>query len=303
MGKSYGFRRWVASGTGLGLTSLLALYFAAPVHAQYVPQAEKDRISRGTYPQQPAPPRWLPEFFMAVAIHRDSSEIWATWGHKSDGSAKRAALKGCAQAMGEGCEIAEAWSNLAEIAVVRDVAGNLWVKGADKESGRAKGLALAACREVSTGCQDAGTVTNGTNKGQYFPAAPLTRRRFAIVAWPKKDPGPEWRDKEWLVSGMQGYSASEQAVLRRCQADSGIDCEVGKWDAGGALVLVRDDLRQTSWLRITDSGIAKRRVDESCAEGRRCAAAAIYDASTPRNLTVDIAEQAANGAAGTENIP
>lgn len=151
-----------------------------------------------------------------------------------------------------------------------------------KADGQKKRLALAACREVSTGCQEAGTVTNGTNKGQYFPTAPATRRRFAIVAWPKKDPGPKWRNMVWLVSGMQGYHASEQAVLDRCQADSGIECEVGKWDANGALVLVRDDLSQ---------------------KGRRCAASAIYDAHTPRNLTIDIAEQAANGGVRAKKVP
>ncbi|WOF42506.1 DUF4189 domain-containing protein [Sphingopyxis indica] len=252
--------------------------------------------------QAPAPARPMPNFYMAVATHRDSSDIWATWGHGSNGAAERAALKGCERAMGTGCEIAAAWSNLAEIAVARDVAGTLWVEGAAKESGNAKRLALAACREVSTGCQEAGTVTNGTNRGEYFPTAPAARRYFAIVAWPKKDPGPQWQGKVWLVSGMRGYQASEQAVLQRCKAESGAECEVGKWDAGGALVRVMDDQRQSSWLRTSDASIADQRAKVTCAKGRTCLAVELYDAQTPRALTLDLSGDSQNPIRGFFSI-
>lgn len=238
--------------------------------------------------QAPASPRPLPDYFMAVATHRDSSEIWATWGHGSNGAAERTALKGCERAMGTGCEIAAAWRNLAEIAVARDVAGTLWVKGAAKQGGNAKKLALAACREVSTGCQEAGTVTNGTNRGEYFPNAPTARRYFTMVAWPKEDLGPQWQDKVWLVSGIRGYQASERAVLERCKSESGGECEVGKWDAGGALIRIMDDQRRSSWLRTSSADIADQRAQATCAEGHTCLAVELYDAQTPRALTLDL---------------
>jgi len=255
----------------------------------------------GPGPDQAPPPMPMPEFFMAVATHRDSSEIWATWGHASDEAAKRTALDGCARAMGGECEIAAAWSNRAEIAIVRDVAGSLWVEG-DARGGKAKRLALAACREVSTGCQDAGTVTNGTDRGEYFPSGPATRRTFAAVAWPKKDPGPPWQGKVWLVSGIQGYQATEQAVLQRCQTESGVACEVGKWDAGGALVRVLDDQRQGSWIRVSDASIVEERAKVTCAKGRTCLAVESYDAKTPRALTLDLSANSENPIRGFFSI-
>lgn len=236
----------------------------------------------------------MPDYFIAVAGHRDSSEIWAAWGHRSKRSAEGAALKGCERAMGEGCLVAASWSNLAEIAVARDVSGTLFVEGASKESGKARKLALAACRKVSTGCQDAGAVTNNPNRGEYFPPAPATRRNYALIAWPKKDLGPEWGSKVWLVSGMQGYQPAERAAIRRCQAESGVECEVGVWNAGGTLVRILDDQWQNNWLSVSDASIARERAQITCAKGRDCAAVELYDARTPRTLTIDLTKNADN---------
>lgn len=295
-----------------GLATAAGLTGATPAEAQHVCSGRPDEVMIGVgrggpgvagpplcqwvsqpgQSQQAPVQRWMPDYYMAVAIHRDSSDIWATWGYGSNDAAEKAALKGCARAMGEGCEIAAGWSNAAEIAIARDVAGNLWAKGADAQSGDAKRLALTACREASTGCEAAGAVTNAPNRGQYFPPAPKSRRHFAVVAWPKQDPGPDWRDKVWLVSGIEGYHAAEQAVLQRCRTESGSACEVGKWDADGALVRSVNEARKSSWLRVSDPAFAKHRTEATCPENGLCVAVEVYDSRTPRALTIDVTKAA-----------
>lgn len=286
----------------------LVINMSTPVAAQLVPEAEKYRISTGQYNQRQQQQQQYqapssPPIYMAVAIHPDSSEDWSTWGYPSTEAAEQAALGGCAQVMGDGCEIGASWSGRAQVAVVRDVGGNLWVEGADPQRNDAKRLALVKCLEESTGCEEVAVISNGANRGEHFAGRPPQRRTFAAIAWPTQDPGPKWHGFVWLVSGVQGYLAATNAVLQRCRTETGFECEIGNWDAGGALIRILDDeQRQNSWARVSDPHKAQARAQANCAKGRNCRAIEVYDSRTPRALTIDQFKGAKNPLRGFFSI-
>lgn len=238
---------------------------------------------------QPPPPP-LPDIFMAVATHPDVTAIWATSGYPSNEGAKQAALDGCAKAMGEGCTIAATWSNDAEIAVVRDAAGYLFVEGAAARRGKAEAAALRECQKISTGCQSLKSFFNTESPRNDFSSSPIRRRPFTAVAWPKGDAGPKWRNTAWLVSGQQGYAAAERAALQRCRADSGVECMVGQTVGGGLMVrYVDDDEGKSYWLGAGGPDVVGKRVQTAgCGAKRQCRLVETFDAQTPRALTIDL---------------
>ncbi|WP_242104306.1 DUF4189 domain-containing protein [Lysobacter sp. M2-1] len=212
---------------------------STPVAAQLVPEAEKYRISTGQYNQRQQQQQQYqapssPPIYMAVAIHPDSSEDWSTWGYPSTEATEQAALGGCAQVMGDGCEIGASWSGRAQVAVVRDVGGNLWVDGADPQRNDAKRLALVKCLEESTGCEEVAVISNGANRGEHFAGRPPQRRTFAAMCEGAQLPcdrglrfphtsGPDHRS-------VQGGEESAAGLLLDCLAG---ECSKIRMDQSG----------------------------------------------------------------------
>ncbi|MFC5742156.1 DUF4189 domain-containing protein [Dyella tabacisoli] len=216
--------------------------------------------------------------------------MWAAAGYGSDAAAQNTALDACTQTMGEGCEVGAAWSNLSEIVVIEDAAGNLFVKGGPG-LGNAEKAAREECELYTAGCHTTANVINsliGTRTN--FPVGPLHRRLFASIARPKGTPDPKWDDMAWLASGQSGFKAAEQAALSQCGRDTDVECEVRVTVGNSQIARTTDDQGHISWLNIAAPEALDRQLRAHCAKGRECRLLDTFDARTPRTLAIEISK-------------
>lgn len=240
--------------------------------------------SQGYMPQMK-----LPDTYMTVVIHPDTSEFWATTGYGSDERARQDALQACTQTMGEGCQVAAAWTNFSQIAVIADAAGNLFVEGAHT-GGNAEKNARKTCEKFSSGCRTAAVVDNQVIPHQTFPSGPLQRRPFAAIARPKGTPPEKWDDTAWLSSGQIGFKAAEDAVLSQCRHDSGMECELRVSVGNGKIARVADDTGHILWLNVSNPDALAKQVRTNCPKGRECRVIDTFDAHTPRTATLEVSK-------------
>lgn len=252
---------------------------------QRVDNGNAQQAPQGYMPQVP-----LPDTFMAVIIHPDTSRFWTTAGYGSNEAATQDALRACTQTMGEGCEVAAAWSNFSQIAVVEDAAGNLFVEGATSRSGKAEKNAHKTCEKYSTGCRTLAVVDNEVIPKQAFPAGPLPRRPFAAIARPKGTPPAKWDDTAWLSSGQSGFKATEDAVLSQCRHDTGMDCELRVSVGNGKIARIADDAGHLQWLNISNPDALAKQVRASCPKDHECRIIDTFDAHTTRTATFEISK-------------
>lgn len=305
----------------LGCLLLLAWAAAFPAHAQVHPCAGPgpgevmvgeqpasngvaaiplcQYVDNGSYQQAapPPPPVHLPDTYMAVILHPDTTALWITTGYPSDASAKQAAMDACTKAMGEGCSVGEAWSNLATVVVVEDVAGNLYGHG-DTDPDAARQRTMLECQQYSTGCQVSRVIVNaGFGKADQFPTQIPARRLFASVARPKGTPPEKWDDAAWLASGQSGYKAAEDAALTQCEHDTGMACQIRVTVGNGFIVRALDDQSAISWLNASSRDMIQRTVIQGCPQGRQCRLVDSIDARTPRQavIYVSVSESPARG--------
>lgn len=236
-------------------------------------------------PRTERPPTYA---HLAVAWHADAGDVWATWNQQTEEAGRQAALVACNRVMGSGCTIAlNAWNS--SIAVARSQDGFLWTGwGATPDTARR--LAIENCAKSTLPCEVTKAFTavapvvaslpNPT--GNYFPDT-VARHYFAMVAWPKEKPAQAWLNKAWLVSGVQGYEASQKQVLDRCKQDTGVVCEIGQSAANGLVVKLRDETGVEYWHTALLAQHVAERVKSECAKViAPCTVVATYDSRTPR---------------------
>ena len=244
----------------------------------------------------PPPPRYA-DSHMAVAWNFDTSEVWATSGHRTGNEAERAALGACNRAMSGGCMIGAHWINDSFIAVVHDAFGMPWIRGGAGRSSVAEAEALDDCRKNSVGCKVTRVFADtplpldapsGLDLSQnYFPTGPIKHHSLALVAWPDKEPTETWRGKVWLSTGERNWRQARDQLLAKCQADSGIPCTLGTTVANGVLVRYVDDKGVKFWVGAPDAVTASARIKSLCAEGSRCWVIETLDTSATRFMVLD----------------
>lgn len=249
------------------------------------------RVDNGNSQQAPQgymPQMKLPDTYMAVIIHPDTSKFWATTGYGSNEAATQVALQACTQTMGEGCEVASAWSNFAQIAVIEDAAGNLYVEGEHTGRGRAEKNAQKTCEKYSSGCHTSAVVDNSVIPKQAFPTGPLQRRPFAAIARPKGTPPEKWDDTAWLSSGQSGFKAAEDMALSQCRRDTGMECELRVSVGNGQIIRVADDTGRLLWLNVSNPEALAKQVRANCPKGRECRVIDTFDAHAQRTATIEV---------------
>lgn len=259
--------------------TLFAALLAAPIAAQTTP-AHPDR-------------------FVAVAMHTDAGDVWATWNQRSDEAAKKAALDACNGVMRGGCTIAQSGFN-SSVAVARRHDRGIAVSwGATPEVARTE--AMQSCGKMSPKCELIHMFTAApSSEGRprdYFPDNRVPRNHYAFLAWPKEPVTNQWRNKAWVASGY-GYDALQKQLLERCRQDSGAECIISQVAVNDAVIVKhQNETGQDWWITFPSRERAEERIStEECARIKRtsCKVVAIYDTRTPRIIV----EESAPGSGG-----
>lgn len=228
----------------------------------------------------------LPDIYMVVVTHHDTSAWWTSAGYPTEDAARRAALEGCKRTMGEGCAVLWHGRNDFVIAAVQDAAGILFLEAGDFSSD-ARGKAMNACNEVSSGCKHAGLIENNSTPKDSFPRGRPPLYRYAVVAWPETLPPEAWRGRSWLASGIEGYTKAVDAAVARCKADTGVNCVRGQHSANGVLVRYVDDKGVIHWVSAPNAEAAKQVAVKTCPEGRQCRVVDVTKAGETRATVVE----------------
>lgn len=230
------------------------------------------------------PPAPLPDMWMSVVGHPDTTELWITRIFATAQGAESTAFDACTQAMGEGCLVAAGtWRNESVIVVYADPADNLYAQGGIYIDDTAK-AARKSCEASADHCRKLATVLNIGHMGDMqFPQTPVQRRLFGAAARVNDKAVEKWSNTVWMVTGQSGYKAAQNAVLAKCQADSGMACGLRITVGNGLVARAIDDRGQIYWLDIADPKFVKEQLRNLCGKGRTCRLIDTYDARIPRS--------------------
>ncbi len=227
----------------------------------------------------------IPDAHMSIVAHRDTSALWTTTGYDSGEAADEAALQACHSQMGNGCYVLSGAYNAFVLAVAEDIVGHAFV-GGDENYEAALSKAIAQCQRHSVGCEIAKTITNSTGPRDNFPTTIPPIRKYAVVASPK-EATPAWRWKTWLVSGISGFDAAVDAAVKRCAADTAMECVHFQDIGSGVLVHYIDDIGATYWTVAANPEAADKRIAMTCPQGRKCRLIRTYAADEPRSSIIN----------------
>jgi hypothetical protein len=245
-----------------------------------------------------AEPRYLPDYYMAYALHVDTTSIWVSKGYASSEQAENAVREACATAMGEGC-VAHWGSNDSYFVFTQDDVGVVY-SGWDVEEANAAATALQGCREIGGDtdrhCRVVKTVHNEKIVGGLigliagrdrddFPASPQ-RRIFTASASP-----PDESEARWLAVGFRsgGYQEAIEAAVAACSRATAMECEARFWtgsEAGNPLVaryLTND--ATMSYSNVASVAAARAIEQQNSAAGWRLIDT--FDASTQQVLAIN----------------
>jgi hypothetical protein len=276
---------------------------------------------------------------LAVAYHVDTGSTWASAANKNSDDAKKRVLAACNAATGGGCYIAATVDGPGKVFLAEDAMGQTWIKQEVRKYGepytydyRITDPARIDCQAKSFGCSMMGEYYSEyiyldldpsiDQVADYFPKGKLHWNRWAMVARPTTASGAAGQGKSWLVSGKQNSAATRKEILDRCQAESGVPCEIsayavndsevltgGASSASGLLVHFVDGRGKNRWtsavstkpkqkkykklmrddpdpVEARDPATVKERIDRICPPST-CRVIATYDAATPRMQVIE----------------
>jgi hypothetical protein len=230
--------------------------------------------------------------WVAVVWHQDATEVWATWNQRQEQTAVDSALSACTAVMGEGCTLGISGVN-SSIAIARSNEGFLSLGWGAKPS-MAQQEAKKNCEKVAPDLRckieqtftaspfpDASGLVDFSER--QFPNQSVRRHRYVMIAMPKTQPKAAWLNKVWLSAGP-GFELSKARVLERCQADSGIECEVRQSTANnGALIQYKDASQLEYWQAGRSKDAVVQRMRDDCkSAGNTCELIALYDTAAVR---------------------
>lgn len=277
--------------------------------------------------------------FLAVAYHVDTGSTWASVAHKNSDDAKKRVLAACNAATGGGCYIAATVPSPGTVYLAEDAMGQTWIKQEMREYGapytydyRITDPARIDCQAKSFGCSRMGGYSSDyiyldldpsiDQVKDYFPKGKLHWNRWAMVARPTT-PTTAAHNKSWLISGKENSAATRKEILDRCQADSGVPCEISAYAVSDSEVLTNDtgsengllvhfvNVRgQNRWISAVatkpktkkykkmfrddpdfveapDPVTVQERIDRLCPKSLQCKVIATYDAATPRMQVIE----------------
>lgn len=244
----------------------------------------------------PPPPQFA-ESYMSVAWNFNSSEVWATSGHRTGAQAEKVVLDACNNVMGDGCMIGAQWVNSSFIAVAHDEFGIPWIKGGANKKSAAEANALSYCRENSINCKitkvfGSTLIPLSTSAAvdlskNFFPSGRIKRHSFALVAWPQKEPSANWRNTAWISAGESDWSKARKQLISKCAADTGTPCAVTSTAVNGVLVRYLDQKRQKFWISAKSPQSAPIRVKQLCQKGAHCWIIDWVDSNAKQFSTID----------------
>ena len=245
---------------------------------------------------RPPTPQYA-ESYMSVAWNFNTSEVWATSGHRTGAQAEKVVLDACNQAMGGDCVIGAQWVNDSFIAVAHDGFGIPWIKGGANKKSVAETNALTFCRKHSFECnitkvfgQTLIPINAGANRDlskNFFPIGSLKRHSLTLAAWPEKEPAPSWIGTIWISSGEVNWNQARKRLIAKCASDTGIMCKVGSVSSNGVLVRYIDQTGQKYWIGLPSARTAPDHVKKLCKPGSRCWIVDWVDANVQSFVTVN----------------
>jgi hypothetical protein len=261
------------------------------VTSYYVCEWRQQQSPQPQYQQAP-PPR--PSYWMSVMAHPDTTQVWAAKGYPSADTAQNAALDACTKAMGTGCYSTDRWSNEAYIAVVQDVQGYIYLKGAGLSQAQAEKAAMQECQsnaDYDPGCRLLTIIGNSPNgMSNDFPSGGAARRLFGAVARPKGTAPPPWDDSAWLASGIRGHKAAEQAALGECAKKTGMECELRITVGEGLIARYVTSEGGLYWLNAPTLDAARQILNASRSQQKGLYLMDTFDVRKPRLAEIKVSE-------------
>jgi Domain of unknown function (DUF4189) len=251
--------------------------------------------------QQGVPPPYQPRQAMkwvsshgAVVAHMDASNYWAVTGARNFEVATSAALDLCRQAMGEGCMVlTEGRNGHFSIGIAPDgtVAAGF---GGTPAGARSQMLEACTglkgkCREepflvslpwqepMSWGALETQIADESFSRLQSIAPPNVTRRSHILLAMPKNYSA----DKSvWIASGSS-WDDLKAKVLQACGSDTGVDCEIGIYASGSAVIVeFKTDTGEQYFRTALSAAGASKMVAEHCKKlDVRCTITAIRKTS------------------------
>lgn len=229
----------------------------------------------------------------ATAYHPDATDIWAVWNVLgSFEQARDLAILACKREMGDGCAPGAGVTE-GSIAAARDENGMIWTWYGETPEDAKQGV-QSECAKIEQRCTVIRTITTthwkkGKANGDFgalktsFPDRNTVLKKAAAVAWPQQTltKGP-WKNKSWLVSGVEGIANAQRQALQLCERDSGATCVVGRYVIGASIVQYVNDKNVTYFTGVLEPSKAASQIKEVCTQYKeKCQIVAIHSSETP----------------------
>jgi Domain of unknown function (DUF4189) len=195
-------------------------------------------------------PVYRPDYFSAIATHRESTGFWASARNATVGGAELNARLACQEDMGEGCFVVSQTNGV--IALAHDYDGSFVIQRATDENQARIGL-HEACLKYYTRCAFIGVfqsdqtfVSNDvyTKTSQYEnivrPTRPdLVRKKYGAVAWVLG----KGNDYAFVATGHTTSAEATAAAMAACDLHyvGRFKCEMATTASNGVLLFVNAD--------------------------------------------------------------
>ena len=246
---------------------------------------------------------------VVIVLHPKSSDVWATWNHRSEQEAQQSALQACNKVMGSNCVIGSSGYN-GSVAVGRSPDKRVWV-GWGETPRDARAEMDQYCAQSKQKCElnhifsgvswDENLLEPGVlevnHAENYFPGLPGQGQKHVMLAWPKVPPKVlSWRNSVWLSSGQQVTETAKQRLLDKCKQESGQECKIGHASPNGVIFRYFDSSLGVAWSPQASRKAAESAMNLRCIRSNsKCKMLDIYDAETSRLESIGTTEKVNRG--------
>lgn len=249
------------------------------------------------------PPMVYTSNYLAVISHPDANKPWLAYGFRSKEAAEQAALTSCNRDMGGNCTILfSTWNS--HVAIGRDYGGNL-VAGSGASKGAAESSVKKHCRKqgdtcviiqtawVSAAYERQDGLTPDSFSRTVMPPSGDYRKTHAAAAWMAGNEPEQFRFMVWVQGGFRSEQAAKDAMLARCQQDSGRPCEVARTVQDSAITIGMDSDGNARAGTGFDEQNAVKEQEKRCKEAKvKCQVTLVYAAARKDLVVQDIRSEA-----------
>lgn len=249
------------------------------------------------------PPMVYASNYLAVISHPDANQTWLAYGFRSKEAAEQAGLTTCNRDMGGNCAILfSTWNS--HVAVGRGRGGDL-VAGGGPTKGAAESIVKKHCRKQGDECAIIQTawvraayerqdgLTPDSFSRTVLPPSGDYRKTHAAAAWMVGNEPAQFRYMVWVQGGFRSEQAAKDALLARCQLDSGQPCEVVRTVQDAAITISMDSAGNSRVGTGFNEQSAAKEQEKRCKEAKvQCQVTLVYAAARKNLVVQDIQREA-----------